>query len=206
MINKTVKRWINEYLDGEIGLADKVELERIMSENPEVREEYMRLRKLGLLLSSMPEVSVHPSRFRQNLYGAMEQKEAVFFTPQRAFSAAMLVAVIVVGLTFGLFMYQQKILQNPLTINATNVDSVAADLSESMALNLGVSAEVFFNRLLIESQMGMTDKSLLSVFITEGVYDGAVCVPGGGLNSTRFRTPLASTTARIRRRGPPASR
>ena len=44
-----IRRWINEYLDGEIGLADKVELERIMTDHPEVREEYGRLRRISLL-------------------------------------------------------------------------------------------------------------------------------------------------------------
>ena len=45
-----IRRWINEYLDGEIGLADKAELEQIMAAEPEVRREYMQLRRAGLLL------------------------------------------------------------------------------------------------------------------------------------------------------------
>ena len=89
MNNNRIRRLINEYLDGEIGLADKAQLEQIMADNPRVRDEYERLRKMGSMLSLMPEVRVHPYKFRSRLNDAMSTERRGYFTPQRAFSAAL---------------------------------------------------------------------------------------------------------------------
>src|SRR5690606_24424933 len=72
-VNRTkAKRWLNEYLDGEIGLADKAEFERLMAQDPELRREYEQMRRIGLLMSSGPEVEVHPSAFRAKLMERIE--------------------------------------------------------------------------------------------------------------------------------------
>lgn len=194
MNRNIIRRWINEYLDGEIGLADKAELERLLAENPELRKEYKDLRLIGLYLGYMPEVQVHPQRFRRRVLAALD-KEQGFLTPQRAFSMAMLVFLIVIGVTFGLFVYQQQMLsgktvpagQAPLSLNALQGEY-------RFDLVTGVSAESYLNRLALESQFGMADNSLLAIFVNQTpVFEGATCNPGGGMQALTFprRLPAA---------------
>ena len=186
---------MNEYLDGEIGLADKAELERIMASEPEVRREYMQLRRLGLLLNSMPEVEVHPERFRRRVLETLDARTRPYFTPQRAFAAAMLVVALVVGITFSLLLYQQKLLGNRLVVTSATTDEVveAGEQAYDLLLTAGTTPEAFFNRLLIECQLGMADHAVLTeVVLQTGIYEGAICSPqGDGLNALSFPAPLS---------------
>ena len=187
-----IRRWINEYLDGEIGLADKAELELIMAEDPEVRQEYRELRRLSLYLSSMPEGTVHPSRFRQRVFNALDAQDNTFFTPQRTFAGAMLVAMLVVVITFGLMLYNQVMQPNMVV---TSDDVIAAgEQTYSLTLEADTTAEAFFNRMLLETELGMADNSLLQPFLgSTGVFEGAVCSRNGGLNPVRFPQQLPAT-------------
>jgi hypothetical protein len=188
-----IRRWINEYLDGEIGLADKAELERIMAADPQVRSEYLALRRLGLLLGSMPEINVHPQRFRQRIMGVLEARERLYFTPQRAFATAMLVALLVVGLTFSMLLYQQKMLPDRLV--ATTVQSSEVDASSGtrydLQLEVRTTPEAFFSRLALESQLGMADPALITPFVMQShTFEGAACSRGKGLDEMQFPQPL----------------
>lgn len=188
-----IRRWINEYLDGEIGLADKVELERVMADHPEVREEYGRLRRISLLLGSMPELAVHPTRFRDRMLDALEMQEQGFFSPQRAFAGAMLVALLVIGLTFGLLMYEQQLLGGrPLIVQPSADDLVlGADHAFDLTLTVASGPEAFFDRLLVESELGLLNGSMLNPFLAQtSVYEGAVCSDQPGLRSVDFQRPL----------------
>jgi len=188
-----VRRWLNEYLDGEIGLADKAELERLMAEDKQLRQEYKELRRIGLLLGSIAEVSVHPQRFRQKVMGAIEAQERSYFTPQRAFASAMLVALIVVGLTFGLFVYQQKMLAHTNLGSTSNIVESTKRAEQALALTLTIDAtpEKYFSRLLDEYHLGMVDNSLVNPLVQQtSVFEGAVCTEGLSLRSIRFPKPL----------------
>ncbi|MBN2080679.1 hypothetical protein JW859_00590 [bacterium] len=186
-----IRRWINEYLDGEIGLADKAELERIMAENPEVHQEYKQLRRISLYLSSIPDGSVHPTRFRLRMQKALTRQEPAFITPQRAFAGAMVVALVVVAITFGLMLYSQ---QTAEIINPPAEQQVAAEQTYHLALDTGATAEAFFNRLLLESSLGMVDQSLVQPFLGQsGVYEGAVCTQNGGMDCVKFPRKLPQT-------------
>lgn len=186
-----IRRWINEYLDGEIGLPDKAELELIMAENPEVRQEYRELRRLSLYLSSMPEGTVHPSRFRQRVLSALDDQDRTFFTPQRTFAGAMLVAMLVVAITFGLLLYNQ-VLQPEFAATGEDV-LLASEQAYSLSLDARTSAEAFFNRLLLEAELGMVDSSLLTPFMSQtGVFEGAACRLDGGMNRVAFPQALPS--------------
>jgi len=189
-VNRAIlRRWINEYLDGEIGLADKAELEQIMAENPEVRQEYRELRRLSLYLSSMPDGAVHPSRFRQRVLSALDAQERTFFTPQRAFAGAMLVAMLVVAITFGLMLYNQ-VLQPQYVVTSEDVIT-ASEQAYSLALDTGSSSEAFFNRLLLEARLGMVDNGLIAPFVSQtSIYEGAACRLDGGMNQVEFAHPL----------------
>ena len=182
-------------MDGEIGLADKAELERLMGADPELRREYKQLRRIGLLLGSAPEVSVHPERFRRRVLEALEARSRPYFTPQRAFAAAMLVVLLVIGMTFGMLLYQTKMLGEPSRVSAPMLSEATPDLAPGLTLLLTVhtTPEAFFNRLLVETQLNMTDQTLLNVFMQQTrVFEGAVCDPRGGLNIARFPDQLPS--------------
>lgn len=192
MNRNTIRRWINEYLDGEIGLADKAELERLMAQDPALRKEYKDLRKIGLYLGYMPEVQVHPYRFRQRVLAAADGQRA-YFTPQRAFAAAMLVFLIVITLTFGLFVYQQRMGMGKEFIagqpDLTAANSALTDYRFDLVSH--VEAGAFFNRLALEAQLGMSEHNLLGVFISQtNVFEGAVCDPNGGLRPVTFANKL----------------
>lgn len=193
-MNRTIiRRWLNEYLDGEIGLADKAEFEQIMLERPEVRREYKLLRRLGLLLGSLPEIAVHPYRFRQRVDAALDARNRVYFTPQRAFAAAMLVTLIVVALTFGLFMYQQQLLGNRGFVASPLPADVAApgEVQYDLTLTVRTSPERFFDRLLLECDLDLLDRSVLEPFMLQAhIYEGAVCSREGGLTAVTFPAPL----------------
>lgn len=190
-----IRRLINEYLDGEIGLADKAELERIMAENPEVRQEYRELRRISLHLSSLPEISVHPSRFRARVLSALDNKERMYFTPQRAFAGAMLVAFMVVGLMFGLMLYQDHMLGDKVIMATVETgDLLTGDLGYNLSLQIATTPEAFFNRLLLESELGMVSQATLQPFVTQTqLFEGARCIDGGGMNSVAFPNPLPHT-------------
>jgi hypothetical protein len=193
-----IRRWINEYLDGEIGLADKAELERIMAGDPQVRNEYLALRRVGLLLGGMPEVEVHPTRFRRRVLDALDARERLYFTPQRAFATAMLVALLVVGLTFGMLLYQQKMLPDRLVLTGTPADEISAASAARYDLQLQVrtTPEAFFSRLALECQLGLSDPALLAPFVTQShTYEGASCTRGHGLEQMQFPAALPSAMA-----------
>jgi hypothetical protein len=191
-----IRRWLNEYLDGEIGLADKAELERIMAADPEVRREYMQLRRAGLLLGSMPEVSVHPERFRRRVWDALDNRQRPYLTPQRAFSGAMLIVLLIVSLTFGLVLYQQKMLGSAMVLTNASSDEVTASSGQTydLLLTANTTPELFFNRLLVECQLGMSDHALLTEFLLQTrIYEGAVCSRNAGVNTMTFPRPLAKS-------------
>jgi hypothetical protein len=191
-----IRRWLNEYLDGEIGLADKAELEHIMAAEPEVRREYMELRRAGLLLGSLPEVSVHPERFRRKVLAALDSRQRPYFTPQRAFAWAMLIVLLIVSLAFGLVLYQQKMLGNALVVTSASGDEINASNAQTydLLLTAATTPEQFFNRLLVECQLGMSDHAVLTEFLLQTrIYEGAVCERRGGVSSLTFPTPLAKT-------------
>ncbi|HES58035.1 MAG TPA: hypothetical protein ENO21_01240 [Firmicutes bacterium] len=184
---------INEYLDGEIGLADKAQLEQIMADNPRVRAEYERLRKLGTMIGLMPEVRVHPYRFRARLGDALDSNHKGYFTPQRAFSAAMLVVLVVFVVTFGLFAYQQQIISgSSYVVGTTSSDEpVAAAAHQYFVMDTGVGAEQFFSRLALEHQLGILDSRLMSAVSEQtGFFEGATCREGSPLAPLRFAEPL----------------
>lgn len=190
-----IRRWINEYLDGEIGLADKAELERIMAENPDIRQEYRELRRISLHLGSISEVAVHPTRFRMRVLGALDSQERLYFTPQRAFAGAMLVAFLVVGLMFGLMLYQQMLLGDKVIMASVETDELlSGELGYSLSMEVPSTPEAFFNRLLLESRVGMVSKSAVQPFVNQTqLFEGARCIEGGGLNRVVFPNPLPYT-------------
>ena len=183
-------RLLNEYLDGEIGLADKAELERMMAADPALRKQYQDLRRMSLLLGSRPEVLVHPSRFRHKLIQRISAPERMVFTPQRAFAGAMLVALLVVSLTFAIVMYQEKLLGGwPVMQDAIPAASQAS--GNDLLIFVPVPAEDYFDRLLLETQLGMVDHATLSPFVAQtSVYEGATCRKSNGLSSVHFQQDL----------------
>jgi len=191
-----IKRWINEYLDGEIGLADKAELERVMAENESVRREYRELRQIGLLLGSIPEIKPHPYRFRERMRGAISSSERLYLTPQRAFALAMLVFLLVIGLSFTLYMYQQRMLGGQEVALGAHPSQEAAQNQGiyTFVVATGVSADSYFNRVLLEYSMGIDHEGLLKVFLAQSpVYEGAVCRGRTGLKPALLREPLPAS-------------
>ena len=178
-MNRTlVKRWLNEYLDGEIGLADKAELENLMAQDPELREEYRRMRQIGLLLGGQPEVEVHPLHFRARLADAMDGERKTMFSPQRVFAMAMVVALLVIGLSMAMLVYQQGLLGSRFSAQSSNTQVPAASLNQdqSLVLDTGVGAERFFSRLLLSQQLGLIEISTIEPLLSQTrIYDGAVC-------------------------------
>jgi hypothetical protein len=184
-----VKRLLNEYLDGEIGLADKVELERLMAEDPAVRAEYKELRQLGLLLGALPEVTVHPQRFRGRMQDALDGPTR-FFTPQRTFAGAMIVTLLVIALSFGLLVFQQNAAH---TGSAHSVEAAGVQptgpASYIVALDTGVDAQRFFSRVMVESQLGMIDAQALAAVVAQtSVFEGASCTDDA-MNPLRLANP-----------------
>ena len=164
-----------------------------MTDHPEVRDEYGRLRRISLLLGSMPEVAVHPTRFRDRVLDALDTQEQGFFSPQRAFAGAMLVALLVIGLTFGLLMYEQQLLGGtPLFVKPSADDLVlAGDRGFDLTLTVESSPEAFFDRLLVESELGLLNGSMLNPFLAgTSVYEGAICSNQPGLRSVDFPQAL----------------
>lgn len=195
-MNKAIiRRLLNEYLDGEIGLADKAELERVMAQHPEVREEYKELRRLGLYMGSMPEISVHPAQFRERVSAALDEREQGFFTPQRAFSGAMVVALMVISLTFGMLLYQLQVFGNNSAYTQAVPEDMAApaEAAYKVAVNIDRGAEEFFNRLLLEARFDNISYAAVQPFATQTlILEGAQCLPGRGLNSVEFAKNLPS--------------
>lgn len=189
MNEKLIRRWLNEYLDGEIGLADKAELEGIMAADERVRREYRELRQIGLLLGSAPEVQVHPYRFRQQLAARLDRAAAPYFTPQRAFAGSMLVALLVITISFAFYAFQQR----EISADSAGLRLVAASTRESVTLEIPAEPEAFFTRLLIEHQLGLQDQSVMAPVLAQTrVYEGATCVDGNLLAGVRFSQSLPS--------------
>lgn len=174
-----IRRLLNEYLDGEIGLADKAELERVMAADPAVRAEYKQLRQVGLLLGSQPEVEVHPWKFRERVAEAVAAPPHPLLTPQRAFASAMLIALLVIGMSFSLLMYQQQMLGRPVQVLPAPAEaslSIAGPQDFAVSMQAGVPAQRFFSRLLVEDQLGMLDPSAVPAVIAQtSVLEGARC-------------------------------
>jgi hypothetical protein len=185
-----IKRLLNEYLDGEIGMADKAELERQMAADPALRKEYQDMRRVGLLLGSQPEILVHPYRFRQQLLKRLSAPQVPVFTPQRAFAGAMLVALMVVTMTFALVMYQEKLLGGWNSTVATPLP-VKVQTGNDLKIYVGASTEAYCDRLLLETQLGLLEPSALAPFIAQtSIYEGATCTKSSGLRTARFQHPL----------------
>jgi hypothetical protein len=173
-------------------LADKAAFEAELARDPQLKAEYQARRRAGLLLASgMPEVNVHPYRFRQRLAQAVDGKERGF-TPQRAFAGSMVIALVVVSLAFSLYIYQERLIGNGGLPSGTTVQPAAAvahavPASYGATLVVEASAEQFYDRLLLEGQLGMTDEPLAArVLEQSGALEGATCVQDGGLHSTVF--------------------
>ena len=164
-----------------------------MAQDPELRQEYKELRKIGLLLGGMPEVSVHPYKFRQRLQHKLDRQELSFFSPQRVFAASMVVSLVIVCLSFGLFVFQQKEF-GPASLvhsfNSASQTAVGHQTVNAIALDTGIKAEQFFDRLALETGLGLLEPQLLGVFLKARVYDGAICSNQGGLITTDFPVPL----------------
>lgn len=183
MNKATIRRWINEYLDGEIGLADKSELEQIMAADPSVRAEYDKLRRISLALGAIPEVKVHPYRFRQNLNAAMDQGAGRYFSPQRVFSVSMLVVAAVMVLSFGLFAYQLNIQRNFTFSTEPGTSSLEAVATVGILVEADVDIERFANRVLLETDLHMIDTSLVNTLVAQSkLFEGAVCGTGSGID------------------------
>lgn len=189
MNEKLIRRWLNEYLDGEIGLADKAELERIMAADERVRREYRQLRQIGLLLGSAPEVQVHPYRFRQKLAARLEGASAPYFTPQRAFAASMLVTLLVITISFAFYAFQQRVLGG--SDAGVPVVAAAGQAADSVTLEVPATPEAFFTRLLVEHQLGLQDQSVMAPVLAQTqVYEGSTCLSGNPLEGVQFSGPL----------------
>lgn len=203
MKHNSYRSLLSAYLDGEIGLEDKRELEDALRSDPRLRDDYHNQRRMGLALSSaMPEVKVHPSRFRRRLADALDRRHSGLLTPQRAFTAAMAVSLVVVSITFGLFIYQQRMIGQggflPLG-EAQLLHQPQRAPQYSATLVVETTPEQFYNRLLLETQLGMFDPALAGRLLQQtGALEGAVCVEGLGLNSVVFPQRLpARSTARL---------
>jgi hypothetical protein len=97
----------------------------------------------------------------------------------------MLVAMLVVAITFGLMLYNQ-VLQPQYVVTSEDVVG-AGEQAYSLALDTGADAEAFFNRLLLEARLGMVDNSLIEPFASQtGIYEGAACRLDGGMNQLVF--------------------
>jgi hypothetical protein len=182
-----IRRWITEYLDGEIGLADKAELERLMAQDPEIRNEYRELRQIGLMLGSMPEVTVHSHRFRQRVADALDDGERSYFTPQRAFSAAMLVVLGVIALSFTMFIYRENVISSAPQAPALEASRPAVLQGYRVSLHTSSSCENFLSRVLVENQLGMLDPSVMGTILAQTrVFDGSTCSGTDLLRPVRF--------------------
>ncbi len=178
------KRWLNEYLDGEIGLADKAEFERMMAQDPELRQEYEQLRKISLLMSSGPEVEVHPSAFRAKLMDRIVPQQRYNFTPQRAFAGSMLVALLVVTIAFFQYIYSRAV-EN----NAGNVSVATAGLTSESTISINASASQFLNATLQRVESGdsrAAQKLVEQIDRQAGLYEGAFCTKTASGNSYIF--------------------
>jgi anti-sigma factor RsiW len=187
-----VKRLVNEYLDGEIGLADKAELERLMAEDPQIRAEYKALRQIGLQLSSLPEVVPHPQRFRARVQDALDQQQRVYLTPQRVFAGAMLVALVVLSVGFGMLLFQEGMLgdSEPAPAVMEAAPPVLNPGDAIAVLDVNASADRFFSRVLVESQLGLIDRAVLDTVNSQTpVYEGAVCT-GNSLEALHLAYPV----------------
>ncbi|MEZ5337346.1 MAG: hypothetical protein R3F46_03700 [bacterium] len=171
------KRWLNEYLDGEIGLADKAEFERMLAQDPELRREYEQLRRIGLLMSSGPEVEVHPHAFRAKLMERIEPQQRFNFTPQRAFAGSMLVALLVVGLAFGQYIYSGAVGKRPGNVGVAYSGSVAS----TSEILINASSSQFLNSTLQRAERNESRYALQLVEQLDrqlGIYEGAACTRG----------------------------
>jgi hypothetical protein len=185
---------LNEYLDGEIGLADKAELERIMSQDPEVSSSFKELRRIGMLMSSMPQVSVHPYAFRARVNDALDSRQRSFLTPQRAFAGSMLVTMLVIGLTFGLNIYQSAIFGTaPGAVQPiAGFEAGPGPSNSGLVIDVAASPERYFERMLIEVQLGYVDQSLMGTISGQStVYEGATCLDEDLSHSVQFSRPLS---------------
>jgi hypothetical protein len=190
------QRQLSEYLDGEIGLADKQAFEEQLRSDPALQAEYNAQRRLGMTLgSALPEVQVHPQRFRARMAQAVEQQSRFYITPQRAFAGAMAVALVVVSLSFGLYIYREQLIGrgNGFVVSAgAQARPVRIQPVQYQAtIIIEAAAEDFFNRLLLETQLGMADPELASQVLQQtGALEGATCIDSGGLRTTAFACKL----------------
>lgn len=187
-----VRRLINDYLDGEIGLADKAELERLMAADPQISAEYKALRQIGLRMSALPEVVPHPQRFRARVQDALDQQQRIYLTPQRVFAGAMVVALVVLSVGFSMLLFQEGMLGNPQPAPAVmEAAPLLATPGDAIAvLDVNASADRFFSRVLVESQLGLIDRAVLDTVNSQTpVFEGAVCT-GNSLEALRLAYPV----------------
>ena len=103
-------------------------------------------------MGSMPEVDVHPFRFRQKLQAAIEEKSVGYFTPQRAFAASMVFTLVIVCLTFGLFFYQQTIGIRNSSPSPSQAAPGVNEAGNMLTMETGVTASRFFNRSMFSER------------------------------------------------------
>jgi hypothetical protein len=191
MKRNSYQRQLSEYLDGEIGLADKQGFEEALRRDQDLRAEYHAQRRLGLLLSAaMPEVKVHATRFRARLAHSLDHQSHSFLTPQRAFTAAMAIALVVLSLTFGLYIYHERLMGSGGLVVLNEAQPTApprAPVQYFATLVIEAPAESFYDRLLLEGELGLADGVLVAQVVQQaGVLEGATCVESGGLRTTTF--------------------
>ncbi|MDQ3023574.1 MAG: hypothetical protein M3R04_04185 [bacterium] len=198
-MSKAIKRLINDYLDGEIGLADKVELERLMAEDPEILREYKQLRRIGMQLSQMPEIRPHPVRLRAKVQEALDAQSRVFITPQRVFAGAMAVALVVIAVSFSLLVFQQRMLGQPVHVPSVSMEStpLLPDPGGSIAtLDIAADCNLFFSRMLLEHELGMLSADVLGTVLSQtSVFEGSVCTDES-MKRVRLQYPVIALPLR----------
>ena len=96
------------------------------------------------------------------------------------------------SITFGLFFFQQTIGIKRSTPGIVSNNSVSAvSPTYDLTMEAGVTAERFFDRLALETRLGLVDPGLMTLAVNQStVYEGATCITGQGLETTRFPAPL----------------
>jgi hypothetical protein len=190
-----VKRLLNEYLDGEIGLAEKAELERMMAADPEVLRQYKQLRQIGMQLAQIPEIRPHPLRLRAKVQQALDAQSQSLITPQRVFAGAMAVALIVIAVSFGMLVFQQRMLGTPVNIPSVSTSEanipIIPDAGGSIAmLDVASNADRYFSRLLLQHHLSMINADVLGTITSQtSVYKDAVYTDEA-LGVVRLKEPV----------------
>jgi hypothetical protein len=132
-VNEITADWLNlsAYLDGELSLREKGDLERRLRENPALRDNLRQLRITRAMLRSAPRKKV-PHHFTLTPQMAAAYKKSIWlplFSYASAVSAVIAVALLFVQFMPGIFM-------------ANQAAPAAAEMAMSAALESAPAAEV----------------------------------------------------------------